>query len=210
MEKYEVIRQIEELGIVAVIRGKDKAEATRYAKACLEGGVNILEITFTVPDAIDVLKSLRDELGEDALLGAGTVLDPITARLAIMNGANFIVSPAFDEEVAKLCNLYSVPYMPGCITPTEITRAMSFGCDIIKIFPGSLVGTGYFGAIHGPIPKVKLMPTGGVDINNVGEWIKKGACAVGVGSKLASGSSEEIVEKAKTFLKNIQEARKND
>lgn len=208
MEKYEVINRVKELGIVAVIRGKDKEEALRFSKACVKGGVDILEITFTVPNAIDVLKSLEEELGDTALLGAGTVLDPITARLAILNGAKFIVSPAFDREVAELCNLYKIPYMPGCITLTEIVEAMKIGCDVIKVFPGSLVGPGYFGAVHGPIPNVNLMPTGGVDVNNVGEWIKKGAFAVGVGSQLVKGSDEEIIAKAQEFLKNIKEARK--
>ena len=208
MNKLEVLKRVHELGIVAVIRGKNKEEALNYAKACVEGGVDILEVTFTVPGAIDVLKELNEEV-KDALLGAGTVLDPVTARLAIMNGANFIVSPSFDKEVAKICNLYGVPYMPGCMTPTEMTEALKYGVDIIKVFPGSAFGPSYFGAIHGPLPHVNLMPTGGVDIDNVGEWIKKGAYAVGVGSKLVKGSKEEIVEKARKFLNNIKEAKIN-
>ena len=146
---------------------------------------------------------------DTALLGAGTVLDPITARFAILNGAQFIVSPAFDREVAEICNLYKIPYMPGCITLTEMVEAMKVGCDVIKVFPGSLVGASYFGAVHGPIPNVNLMPTGGVDVDNVGDWIKKGAFAVGVGSKLVKGSDEEIISKAQQFLKNIKEARQS-
>lgn len=208
MEKYEVLNRIHELGIVAVIRGRDKEEALNFSRACVKGGVNILEVTFTVPDALDVMKSIREELGDKALLGAGTVLDTTTARLAIMNGANFIVSPAFDKEVAKLCNLYQVPYMPGCITATEVTEALKYGVDIIKIFPGSMVGPGYFGAIHGPLPQAKLMPTGGVDVDNVKDWFAKGAYAVGVGSQLVKGSEEEIVKKCKVFLERIEEARR--
>lgn len=207
MEKYDVLKKVHELGIVAVIRGKDKEEALAFSKACVKGGVNILEVTFTVPDAIEVMRSINENLADKALLGAGTVLDTTTARLAIMNGAKFIVSPAFDKEVAMLCNLYQIPYMPGCITPTEVTEAMKYGVDLIKIFPGSLVGPDYFGAIHGPIPQAKLMPTGGVDIDNVKDWFKKGAFAVGVGSKLVKGSQEEIVEKCKQFLSKIKEAR---
>lgn len=208
MEKYEVLNKVHELGIVAVIRGRDKEEAINFSKACVKGGVNILEITFTVPDALDVMKAIREEIGDKALLGAGTVLDPTTARLAIMNGATFIVSPAFDKEVAKICNLYQVPYMPGCITATEITEALKYGVDLIKIFPGSMVGPSYFGAIHGPLPQAKLMPTGGVDVDNVKDWFSKGAFAVGVGSQLVKGSEEEIVEKCKVFLERIEEARK--
>ncbi|RVU55095.1 bifunctional 2-keto-4-hydroxyglutarate aldolase/2-keto-3-deoxy-6-phosphogluconate aldolase [Anaerosphaera multitolerans] len=207
MSKFETLERIKELGIVAVIRGKDANEALEYSRACVEGGVNVLEITFTVPNAVDVLKELNYNLKDNALLGAGTVLDPITARLAIMNGAKFIVSPSFDEEVAKLCNLYQVPYMPGCMTPTEITNALKFGVDVIKVFPGSAFGPRYFKDIHGPLPNVNLMPTGGVNVENVSEWIKNGAFAVGVGSSLVKGSREEIIEKAEKFIKNIKEAR---
>lgn len=207
MSKLDTLMRIKSLGIVAVVRGKNSKEALEYSKACVEGGVNILEITFTVPNAIDVLKELERELTEDTLLGAGTVLDSTTARLAIMNGAKFIVSPSFDEEVAKLCNLYQVPYMPGCMTPTEITNALKFGVDVIKIFPGSAFGPDYFKAIHGPLPHVNLMPTGGVDAGNVGEWIKNGAFAVGAGSSLVKGTKEEIIEKCKLFIKNIEGAR---
>lgn len=208
MNKLQTLNYIHEKGIVAVIRGKDKQEALRFSKACADGGVNILEITFTVPNAIDVMKSLIEELGNSVLIGAGTVLDEVTARLAIMEGAKFIVSPAFDEKVARLCNLYQIPYMPGCMTPTEITRALEFGVDVIKVFPGSAFGPSYFGALKGPLPYVNLMPTGGVDIDNVDEWIKQGAYAVGVGGQLVKGSSEEIIEKAKKFVQKIEEARK--
>ena len=206
MSKLDTLSRIRDLGIVAVIRGKNVEEAIEYSRACIEGGVDILEITFTVPNAVDVLKRLNEDL-DDVLLGAGTVLDTTTARLAIMNGAKFIVSPTFDEEVAKLCNLYQVPYMPGCMTPTEMTTALKFGVDVIKVFPGSAFGPDYIKAIHGPLPYVNLMPTGGVDVDNVAEWIQKGAYAVGAGSSLVKGSREEIVEKAEKFVKRIKEAK---
>lgn len=206
MSKLDTLSRIRDLGIVAVIRGKNVEEAIEYSRACIEGGVDILEITFTVPNAVDVLKRLNEDL-DDVLLGAGTVLDTTTARLAIMNGAKFIVSPSFDEEVAKLCNLYQVPYMPGCMTPTEMTSALKFGVDVIKVFPGSAFGPDYIKAIHGPLPYVNLMPTGGVDVDNVAEWIQKGAYAVGAGSSLVKGSREEIVEKAEKFVKRIKEAK---
>lgn len=206
MQKYEVLQRVHDLGIVAVIRGKDEAEAVRYGKACVAGGVPILEITFTVPGALHVLQRLTDEC-PDALLGAGTVLDLPSARLAILEGAQFIVSPQFDAEVAKLCNLYAVPYLPGCVTPTEITTAMSYGCDVIKVFPGALTSPSYFKDIHGPLPQANLMPTGGVSLDNVGEWFQNGAFAVGVGSQLVKGSDTEIQEKCHQFLQAIKESR---
>lgn len=210
MSKQETLRKIHEQGIVAVVRGKDKEQGLAYSKACIAGGVECIEVTFTVPNAVDVLRSLNDELGDSALLGAGTVLDPVTARLAIMNGAKFIVSPAFDEEVAKLCNLYQIPYMPGCTTPTEMVEALKFGVDVIKVFPGSLVGPKYFKDILAPLPHVNIMPTGGVSLDNVDQWFANGAFAIGVGSALVKGSHDEIVEKAEKFVQAVKEARNNE
>lgn len=210
MNKTKVLESIKELGAIAVIRGKDVEEALKFSKACVSGGINILEITFTVPNADEVIKTLTEELGDEVLIGAGTVLDEVSGRIAIMSGAKFIVSPSFDREVAKLCNLYQVPYMPGCITPTEITEALKYGVDVIKIFPGSLVGPSYIKALKGPFPNVNLMPTGGVDVENVRDWLKSGAFAVGIGSSLAKGESEEIIEKAKAFLSEIDKERNND
>lgn len=207
MSKLETLNRIKELGIVAVVRGKDAAEAIEFSKGCIDGGVNAIEITFTIPNALEVFSELQKELPDDVILGAGTVLDTTTARLAIMNGAKFIVSPAFDIEVAKLCNRYQVPYMPGCITPTEVLTALESGVDVIKIFPGSLTSSSYIKAIHGPIPYANLMPTGGVDIDNVQEWFKAGVYAVGVGSALVKGTREEIKKKAEEYVRKIKEAR---
>ena len=208
MLKQETLSKVKELGIVAVVRGKSVEEAIEYSLGCIDGGINIIEITFTIPDALDVFKKLNEELKDKAILGAGTVLDATTARLAIMAGATFIVSPAFDVEVAKLCNLYQIPYMPGCLTITEITTALQYGVDIIKVFPGSAVGPSYIKAVHGPLPHVNLMPTGGVDLNNIGDWFKNGVVAVGAGSNLASGTREEIKKKAQAYLAKIAEVRK--
>ncbi|MDD7306252.1 MAG: bifunctional 2-keto-4-hydroxyglutarate aldolase/2-keto-3-deoxy-6-phosphogluconate aldolase [Peptoniphilaceae bacterium] len=207
MSKLETLNRIHELGIVPVVRGKDEKQAIEYCKGLVEGGINILEVTFTIPNAIEVFKKLQEELPEDTLIGAGTVTDPITARLAILNGAKFIVSPAFDKNVAKLCNKYQIPYMPGCITPTEILEALSYGVDIIKLFPGSLTGPSYVKAIHGPIPYVNIMPTGGVSLENVEEWFKVGVYAVGAGSNLVKGTKEEISQKSKQYLEKIRKAR---
>lgn len=208
MSKIETITQIKKLGIVPVVRAKNTDEAIEYCKGLIDGGINTLEITFTIPNAIEVFQKLQKELPADTLIGAGTVLDPTTARLAIMNGAKFIVSPSFDKEVAKLCNTYNIPYMPGCITPKEMLEAYKYGVDIIKLFPGSLTGPSYVKAIHGPYPHFQIMPTGGVSLENIEEWFKAGVVAVGAGSNLVKGSREEIKEKSQEYLKKITEVRK--
>lgn len=208
MSKLDTLNRIHELGIVPVVRGKDVEEAIEYCKGLVEGGINVLEVTFTIPNAIDVFKKLQEVLPEDTLIGAGTVVDEITARLAILNGAKFIVSPAFDKDVAMICNKYQIPYMPGCITPTEVLEALSYGVDVVKLFPGSLTGPSYIKAIHGPIPYVNIMPTGGVSLENLEEWFKAGVYAVGAGSNLVKGSQEEITQKSKQYLEKIRKVRK--
>jgi len=150
---------------------------------------------------------LTKEFGDTLLVGAGTVLDSITARIAILAGAKYIVSPAFDLETAKLCNRYQVPYMPGCMTVTEMLKAMEAGADVIKVFPGSAFGPDFIKAVKGPLPQATLMPTGGVDINNVDKWIKNGCIAVGVGGNLTKGSSDDMTKAAKEFVDKIKEAR---
>ncbi len=208
MLKYQVLNRVHELGIVPVIRGNSKDEALGYCKALIDGGIDILEVTFTIPNALDVFKELKDQLPDTATLGAGTVMDATTARLAILNGAKFIVSPGFSEEVAKMCNLYQVPYMPGCMTFTEMTKALEYGVDLIKLFPGSLPGPSYVKAIHGPLPQANIMPTGGVSLDNIADWFAAGVFAVGAGSNLVKGSHDEIVEQAKKYLAKIAECRK--
>lgn len=208
MLKYQVLNRVRELGIVPVIRGNSKDEALGYCKALIDGGIDILEVTFTIPNALDVFKELKDQLPDTATLGAGTVMDATTARLAILNGAKFIVSPGFSEEVAKMCNLYQVPYMPGCMTFTEMTKALEYGVDLIKLFPGSLPGPSYVKAIHGPLPQANIMPTGGVSLENIEDWFDAGVYAVGAGYNLVKGSHDEIVEQSKKYLAKIAECRK--
>lgn len=205
MKKYEVLQAIEQAGIVAVIRGQSAEEAIRISKACVDGGVNIIELTYTTPNASSVIELLSEE--KNCIIGAGTVLDATTARLAILAGATFIVSPAFDLETAKLCNLYKIPYMPGCMTITEITTALEAGVDVIKLFPGRMAAPAIVKDIKAPLPQVDIMPTGGVSLDNVQDWIQAGVCAVGVGGQLTKGSSEEITQIAKQFVKKIKEAR---
>lgn len=208
MRKYEVMQRIEKVGVVAVVRATSSEEAKRIALACMAGGIDSIEIAFTVPGAHKVIEALAEEFGDTLLVGAGTVLDSETARIAILAGAKYVVSPCFDLETAKLCNRYQIPYAAGCMTLTEMVRAMEAGTDIIKLFPGSAFGPSFVSAVKGPLPQAIIMPTGGVDLDNVGQWIKNGCVAVGVGGNLSKGSSEQITETAKQFVAKVQEVRK--
>lgn len=207
MRKYEVLTRIQEMGVISVVRAKDPDEAKRIALACMAGGVKAIEIAFTVPGAHKVIEALSEEFGDELLVGAGTVLDSETARIAILSGAKYIVSPSFDLETAKLCNRYQVPYMAGCMTITEMVKAMEAGTDVIKLFPGSAFGPSFISAVKGPLPQAVLMPTGGVSLENVEQWIKNGCIAVGVGGNLSKGSSEDITKAAREFTEKIKEAR---
>lgn len=208
LKKSKILKKITDIGIVAVVRSETIEEGIRISKACVEGGIPAIEVTYTVPGATEVIKALKEQFTSDELvIGAGTVLDAATARIAILAGSEFIVSPAFDEETAKLCNLYQVPYMPGCMTITEITKAMQYGADIVKLFPGSAFGPSFVKAVKAPLPQANIMPTGGVSLENLDEWFKNGVVAVGAGGKLASGSSEDIIETAKAFVEKIKEIR---
>ncbi len=208
MRKYEVLNRIEKTGIVAVVRAENSEQARSVALACMEGGIDAIEITFTVPGAHKVIESLTEEFQGRLLVGAGTVLDSETARIAILAGAKYIVSPGFDEATAKLCNRYQVPYMAGCMTISEMIRAMEHGVDVIKVFPGSVFGPSFVKAVLGPLPQAVLMPTGGVSIDNVDEWIKNGCIAVGVGGNLTRGTDQQITDAAREFTVKIAEARK--
>ncbi|HOA79412.1 MAG TPA: bifunctional 2-keto-4-hydroxyglutarate aldolase/2-keto-3-deoxy-6-phosphogluconate aldolase, partial [Bacilli bacterium] len=185
MKKQFILNKIAESKLVAVIRAKTADEALKICNACAKGGITAIEVTFTIDFAHDVIKELKQKLNDsDIIIGAGTVLDAVTARVAILNGADFIVSPSFDPETAKVCNLYQIPYLPGCFTTSEIVAAMKAGCDIVKLFPGNLAGPDYVKAIKGPLPHANIMPTGGVNLSNVDEWIKAGSVAVGIGGQL--------------------------
>ena len=207
MRKYEVMQRIENVGVVAVVRAENSQQAKKIALACMEGGIDSIEITFTVPGAEKVIEDLTKEFGDTLLVGAGTVLDSETARIAILAGAKYIVSPAFDLETAKLCNRYQVPYMPGCMTLKEMITAMEAGADVIKVFPGSVFGPDFIKAIKGPLPQAVLMPTGGVSIDNVDKWINNGCIAVGVGGNLTKGSSEDMTKAAREFVEKVASVR---
>ena len=212
MNKNEVVSKLLDCGVIAVIRGNSLEEAVKVSEACAAGGIVGLEVTFTVPGAKEVIEELRKNKNASYIVGAGTVLDPATARIAILAGAEFIVAPNFNKEVCELCNLYKVPYMAGVFTINEIVEALKAGVEVCKIFPGSLAGPDYIKAIHGPLPQATCMPTGGVDLNNVEEWIKKGAVAVGTGSNLTApaktGDYAKITELAKQYVAKVKEARK--
>lgn len=205
LKKLDVLKRITDVGIVAVVRANSIEEGIRISKACVNGGIPAIEVTYTVPGATEVIKALKEQIKpEDLIVGAGTVLDAATARIAILAGAEYIVSPGFDSETAELCNLYQVPYMPGCMTITEMVKAMKAGCDIIKLFPGSAFGPDYVKAVKGPLPQINIMPTGGVSIDNIEEWFKNGVVACGAGGKLASGTSEDITKTAQEFIAKIK------
>ncbi|PLR90013.1 bifunctional 4-hydroxy-2-oxoglutarate aldolase/2-dehydro-3-deoxy-phosphogluconate aldolase [Bacillus sp. T33-2] len=215
MNKYNVITKITECGVVAVVRADSKEEAVQISEACVKGGIYGIEVTFTIHDAEEVIRELASHYADNSevVLGAGTVLDAATARIAILAGAQFIVSPCFDEHTAKLCHLYQVPYMPGCMTITEMKNALEYGVDIIKLFPGQAFGPEFIKAVKAPLPQVNIMPTGGVSLDNVDQWIKNGCVAVGVGGNLLApaqmGDYEKITENAREYIKKVTEARES-
>lgn len=209
--KLAVLNRIIDTGLVAIIRADVADHAARIAEACAKGGVEVLEITFTVPGAAKVIEALTKEYQSDMVVGAGTVLDPETARIAILSGARFVVSPALNPDTARLCNRYQVPHMPGTGTVKEIIAAMELGAEIIKVFPSEGLGPGFVKAVRSPLPQAQLMPTGGVSLDNVTDWIQAGCIAVGVsghltGNKTAS-DSKAITETARQFLTKIKKAR---
>ncbi|MDD7338683.1 MAG: bifunctional 2-keto-4-hydroxyglutarate aldolase/2-keto-3-deoxy-6-phosphogluconate aldolase [Ruminococcus sp.] len=212
MDKEQILTKIQDSGIVAVVRAETTDEAQRIAEACLEGGVSAIELTFTVPHADKVIEFLANKYSpEEMILGAGTVMDSQTARMAMLCGAQYIVSPYFDIETVKLCNRYRMAVMPGVMSVREAVMAMEAGADILKIFPADLFGPKIIKDIKGPLPYAKMMPTGGVTADNAGEWIKAGAVALGAGGSLTAGAKTGdyalITETAKRFVKNIKAAR---
>ncbi|KXS48959.1 MAG: 2-dehydro-3-deoxyphosphogluconate aldolase / 4-hydroxy-2-oxoglutarate aldolase [Halanaerobium sp. 4-GBenrich] len=212
MSKVEDLKRVEETGIVAVVRAENAEKALKITDAVKKGGIDAIEITMTVPGAVDVIKQLTDEYSkEEVLIGAGSVLDAETARACILAGAEYIVSPSLDEETIAMCNRYQKAVMPGAMSVTEVVKAMKYGADIVKIFPATLFGPKIIKAVKGPLPQAPLMPTGGVSLDNVKDWIKAGSLAVGVGSSLSKGAKtgdyEQVTETAKEFIRLIKEAR---
>ena len=212
MSKVKDLKRVEETGIVAVVRAENAEKALKITEAVKKGGIDAIEITMTVPGAVDVIKQLTDEYSRDEILiGAGSVLDAETARACILAGAEYIVSPSLDKETIAMCNRYQKAVMPGAMSVTEVVKAMKYGADIVKIFPATLFGPKIIKAVKGPLPQAPLMPTGGVSLDNVKDWIKAGSLAVGVGSSLSKGAKtgdyEQVTETAKEFIRLIKEAR---
>ena len=210
--KLKILERIMESGVVAVVRAENAEQAKKIADACIKGGVPAIEITFTVPGAVEVIKELAAAYPSgELILGAGTVLDPETARLAILAGAQYVVCPSLNVETVKLCNRYQVPCMPGAQTIKEIIDAMEAGADIIKVFPGEVLGATFVKAVKGPLPQAPLMPTGGVSLDNVTDWIKAGCVAVGVGGNLTAGAKKgdyaAVTEACRQFVEKVRQAR---
>lgn len=213
MKRLEMIKKISDAGIVAVIRATSKEEGIKIVEAVKKGGITALEITMTVPGAVEIIKELSEiyKDDEDMLIGAGTVLDPETARACILAGAKYIVSPSLNVETVKLCNRYRIAVMPGVMTVKEAIEALELGVEIIKVFPGNAFGPSIISSFKGPLPQANFMPTGGVSLDNVKEWINAGAVAVGTGGDLTKGAKtgnyELVTETAAKFVEAVRKAR---
>ncbi|MHC5227277.1 bifunctional 4-hydroxy-2-oxoglutarate aldolase/2-dehydro-3-deoxy-phosphogluconate aldolase [Enterococcus sp. LJL99] len=213
MKRTNILIRLEQAGVIAVVRGKSKEEALKASAAIVEGGLYGIELTFTVPQADEVIKELVEVYKENdkVVIGAGTVLDATTARLAILAGAEYIVSPCFDKETAILCNLYQIPYLPGCMTITEAKEALKSGVDIVKLFPGSAYGPSIIGAFKAPMPQLNIMPTGGVSLDNLAEWFAAGVVAVGVGGNLLkpaeTGDFDQVTAVARQYADRFAEIK---
>ncbi|RPI57342.1 MAG: bifunctional 4-hydroxy-2-oxoglutarate aldolase/2-dehydro-3-deoxy-phosphogluconate aldolase [Acidobacteria bacterium] len=211
--RSDVVSEIERCGVVAIIRLHDPSAVRGVVDALARGGVKALEVTMTVPGAIELIGEIAPTLPPEFLFGAGTVLDADTAHRAARAGAQFIVSPVLRVDVIEAAHEDGIPVFPGCFTPTEILTAWDLGADVVKVFPATSVGPGYVKDIRGPLPQVKLMPTGGVSIDNVGDWLKAGAVAVGVGSALvdakaiAAKAFDVIEANARRMVGNVAAAR---
>jgi len=209
--KLDVLSKITDCGLVAIVRSDNSTDAARIVDACAEGGAKAIEITFTVPGAAALIGELAKRSTPQVAIGAGTVLDPETARIAILAGAQFVVSPSLNLETARLCNRYQIPYLPGAGTIGEIVEALECGVDIVKIFPGETLGPAFVKAARAPLPHASLMPAGGVTIDNAAEWIAAGSVALGVGGSLTAGAKsgdfKAITDLTRRFIAVIREAR---
>ena len=213
MSRDTTLKRILDGGIVAVVRAESGDKLAQVVRALADGGVTAAEITFTVPNAVDVIRKVRDELGDAIVLGAGTVLDPETARAAILAGAEYIVSPAVNLDVIRLCRRYDKVVMPGALTPTEVISAWEAGADVVKIFPADLGGPPFLKALRAPLPQIKMMPTGGVDLHTAEAFLKAGACCLGVGGSLveakavASGDFARLRDLASQYVAIVRRFR---
>jgi 2-dehydro-3-deoxyphosphogluconate aldolase/(4S)-4-hydroxy-2-oxoglutarate aldolase len=213
MSRHEDLSRVLNSGIVAVIRSASSEQLVEVARALYEGGVDVLEVTFTVPRALEIISAVRKSLGDKVLLGAGTVLDPETARAAFLAGAEFLVAPTVNLDVIRLGNRYDKLVMPGAFTPTEILTAWEAGAQVIKVFPADIGGPAYLKTLHGPLPQVRLLPTGGVNLTTITDFLKAGACAVGLGGALVepkaveAGDMARITSLARQYVERVRQFR---
>jgi 2-dehydro-3-deoxyphosphogluconate aldolase/(4S)-4-hydroxy-2-oxoglutarate aldolase len=213
MSKESQLQQVLDGGIVAVVRSQDSQQLVEVVRALADGGVTVAEITMTVPNALDVLRQARQALGDRVLLGAGTILDPETGRAALLAGAEYIVAPTVNVDVIRLCQRYNKLVMPGAFTPTEVLTAWEAGADIVKVFPAEVVGPAFFKAVRGPLPQIRMMPTGGVDLTTAASFLKAGACCLGIGSQLvepaavAARNFDRIRDLARQYVEIVKQTR---
>lgn len=213
MKREQIITKLKEEGLVAVVRAESREQGEKIIDAILAGGIHFIEITMTVPGAMHIIEAMAEKYkdNQEVVIGAGTVLDPETARAAILAGASYIVAPSLNLDTIRLCNRYCVPVIPGVMTPTEAVSALEAGCGLLKIFPGNVMGPGAISSFRGPLPQADYMPTGGVDVDNIDQWMKAGACAVGTGSSLTKGAKtgnyQAVTKKAEEFVAAVKAAR---
>ncbi|ENH96506.1 keto-hydroxyglutarate-aldolase/keto-deoxy-phosphogluconate aldolase [Gracilibacillus halophilus YIM-C55.5] len=211
MNKVHVLSTIQKQKLVAVIRTDSQEQAIKVADACIDGGIYTLEFTFSIPNVEEVIRTMTEKYQDNkqVIVGAGTVLEAYAAREAITAGAAFVVAPSFDQETAKLCNFYQVPYMPGCVTVSEIKQAMEAGADVVKLFPSHTLRPSFVKAVQAPLPQTNLMPTGGVNLDNLREWLDAGAVAVGIGGNLVApaktGEYDKITALARQYVDEVKE-----
>lgn len=211
MEADELLATMHDEGVVAVLRSSSVTQAVEVARACERGGVHFIEVTFSVPDAADAIRSLaKSDGGDRATVGAGTVLSAVQAQSAIDAGAEFIVAPTYSPEVLSCCEANDVPYIPGCMTVNEMMAAHRAGCQVVKFFPASEFSPGFIKAVHGPLPQLNIMPTGGIGLENAADWIRAGAHSLGIGgnlTKLDETGLDGIAERAREYLEIVGNAR---
>lgn len=220
VKKLQILQKIIDNGVVAVLRGDSADQVFAMAEAAIVGGIKVIEVTLTVPGALQAIEKLSrmyswktEDPDKFAVIGAGTVLEPQTARAAIMSGAEFVVGPSLNPETVKICNLYRVPIMPGVMTIAEVQHALELGVDIVKLFPGNLYEPGIIKTMKGPMPQANFMPTGGVSLSNLKDWIQGGAVAVGIGSDLTNeavktGNMDLVRSKAEQYMQAYREAKR--
>lgn len=213
MIKIKVLNALKKCGVVAVVRGTTKEIGVKISESCIKGNVKAIEVTYTNKYANDIIRELSNmyESQDDVVIGAGTVLDSETARMAIIAGAKYIVSPSFNIETAKICNRYNIPYIPGVMTITEIVTAYESGVDVVKLFPGSSLGQGYISSVKGPLPYANIMVTGGVNLDNIDSWVKSGVDLVGIGGELnklgEAGKFDEIESICNKYIEKFNKVR---